>query len=66
MPMLLLALALLAGDPTVKTWHCEKKDKGKSLEVLDVKSRKECKKAGGKWVKPHEEPPAPAPPEQEG
>jgi hypothetical protein len=33
--------------------HCEMKVDGKAKTLDDVKTRKECKKKGGKWVKDH-------------
>jgi len=36
-----------------KKYHCEKEKKGKVVDLPKIKSRKKCKKAGGKWVKEH-------------
>lgn len=36
-----------------KKYHCEIKKNGKTIDDHKIKSRKECKKKGGKWVKDH-------------
>lgn len=47
--------ALAEGDHTKKKskYHCEKLVDGKTKDLPDVKTRKECKKNGGKWKKAH-------------
>ena len=37
-----------------KKFHCEKEENGKIVDLVKVKSRKQCKKMGGKWVKEHD------------
>jgi hypothetical protein len=52
-----LLATLLASVPTIaaaKGGHCEIKKDGKTKDFPDIKSRKECKKKGGKWVKDHD------------
>ena len=41
----------LASAKGKASYHCEIKKDGKTKDDLDVKTRKECKKKGGKWVK---------------
>ena len=36
-----------------KGYHCEIKKDGKTIDDKKVKSRKDCKKKGGKWLKDH-------------
>ncbi len=46
----------LAAAKTAKSgYHCEVKKNGKTKDDFDIKTRKECKKKGGKWVKAHED-----------
>lgn len=33
--------------------HCEKTKDGKTIHVHEAKTRRECKKKGGRWVKGH-------------
>lgn len=33
--------------------HCEKVKDGKSIHIDEAKTRRECKKKGGRWVKGH-------------
>ena len=36
-----------------KGYHCEIKKNGKTTDDKKIKSRKDCKKKGGKWIKDH-------------
>lgn len=39
------------GHSHEKKKHCEKKMDGKTIHLDQIKSRKECKQEGGRWVK---------------
>ena len=61
-----LGSALAVAAPRERTsagYHCEKKGPGGAYaDALSVRSRKACKKGGGRWVKGHDAArPAPAP-----
>ena len=45
--------AQLATAKAKNGYHCSIKKNGKTKDDFDVKTRKECKKKGGKWVKDH-------------